>query len=78
MNGVHDLGGMDGFGRVDVEMNEPVFHEAWERLVFGLDLAMVGQRLTNVHAFRHAIERMAPTLPVEATDRSDSAALPCS
>lgn len=61
MNGVHDLGGMDGFGRVDVEVNEPVFHDAWERLVFGLDLAMVGQRLTNVHAFRHAIERMAPT-----------------
>ena len=36
MNGVHDLGGMDGFGPVDVEANEPVFHQPWERLVFGL------------------------------------------
>src|SRR5262245_38218388 len=60
MNGVHDLGGTDGFGRVDVESDEPVFHHPWERVVFGLVAAMSGQRVTNVHAFRHAIERMAP------------------
>jgi nitrile hydratase subunit beta len=34
MNGVHDLGGMQGFGPVVPEKDEPVFHEAWEgRLV---------------------------------------------
>ena len=60
MNSVHDLGGMDGFGPVDVEANEPVFHYPWERLVFGLVSAMSAQRLTNTHAFRHAIERMDP------------------
>ena len=60
MNGVHDLGGMDGFGSVEVEANEPVFHDAWERIVFGLVSALSGQRVTNVHAFRHAIERMDP------------------
>ena len=27
MNGVHDMGGMDGFGRIIAEANEPVFHE---------------------------------------------------
>ena len=26
MNGVHDMGGMDGFGKVEAEPNEPVFH----------------------------------------------------
>ena len=26
MNGVHDMGGMDGFGKVEPEPNEPVFH----------------------------------------------------
>jgi len=26
MNGVHDMGGMDGFGPVVREANEPVFH----------------------------------------------------
>jgi nitrile hydratase len=60
MNGVHDLGGMDGFGPVEVEANEPVFHHAWERLVFGLVSAMSAQRLSNTHTFRHAIERMDP------------------
>lgn len=60
MNGVHDLGGMDGFGPVDVEANEPVFHHAWERTAFGLTAATSAQRLRNVHTFRHAIERMEP------------------
>jgi nitrile hydratase subunit beta len=60
MNGVHDLGGMDGFGAVQVEPNEPVFHDAWERVVFGLVVAMSAQRLSNTDTFRHAIERMDP------------------
>ncbi|TMJ64978.1 MAG: nitrile hydratase subunit beta, partial [Alphaproteobacteria bacterium] len=30
MDGVHDMGGMDGFGRVEPERNEPVFHAPWE------------------------------------------------
>ena len=29
MNGVHDMGGMDGFGEVEVEQNEPMFHTRW-------------------------------------------------
>ena len=29
MDGVHDMGGMDGFGKIEVEENEPVFHAAW-------------------------------------------------
>jgi nitrile hydratase subunit beta len=61
MNGVHDLGGMDGFGSVQVEEHEPVFHHAWERRVFGMTFAAAAQRLSNTDAFRHAIERMEPT-----------------
>jgi nitrile hydratase beta subunit len=57
MNGIHDLGGMDGFGSVEVEAAEPVFHQPWERVVFG---AVAGRRNGNVHAFRYAIERMDP------------------
>jgi hypothetical protein len=30
MNGVHDMGGMDGFGPIPIEQNEPVFHAEWE------------------------------------------------
>ena len=35
MDGVHDMGGMDGFGKVEPEPNEPVFHADWEgRVLF--------------------------------------------
>jgi nitrile hydratase len=30
MNGVHDMGGMHGYGPVRPEANEPVFHAPWE------------------------------------------------
>jgi len=60
VNGIHDLGGMDGFGRVVVEPNEPVFHEPWERRVFGMLAAVAFTRLTNAHQYRHAVERMPP------------------
>jgi len=60
MDGVHDLGGMEGFGTVEVEANEPTFHHAWERTVFALAAAISAQRLSNTHVFRHAIERMDP------------------
>lgn len=60
MNGVHDLGGMHGLGRVDVEANEPVFHNPWEKVTFGILLATMGQGLYNLDEFRHGIEVMNP------------------
>ena len=59
MNGIHDMGGMDGFGTVKVEPNEPVFHQPWEGRVFALTV-LAGIRLSNVDAFRHAVERLDP------------------
>lgn len=56
MNGVYDLGGMDGFGEVEVEKDEPVFHEEWEML--GYALGMVGP--FTFDEGRHAIERIEP------------------
>jgi nitrile hydratase beta subunit len=60
VNGIHDMGGMHGFGRVEREENEPVFHAPWEGRVYGLNAACRGQRLCNIDEFRHAVERMAP------------------
>lgn len=61
VDGIHDLGGMQGFGAVDVEVDEPVFHAAWEARVFGMTAIASVQGLTaNTSAFRHAIERMDP------------------
>ncbi|MCC2663013.1 MAG: nthB, partial [Geminicoccaceae bacterium] len=39
MNGIHDLGGMHGLGPIRPEPDEPVFHEDWERRMFGLMVA---------------------------------------
>lgn len=55
MDGIHDLGGMAGFGRV--ERDERSYHSDWERRVIGLAFT---SRLANIDAFRHAIERLDP------------------
>jgi nitrile hydratase subunit beta len=60
MDGVHDLGGLEGFGRVEVEPDEPVFHEDWERRVFRLNIAASIGLQPAGGAFRHSIERMDP------------------
>lgn len=60
MDGVHDLGGMQGFGPVEVEADEPVFHQDWEGRVFGLAGGALGAGGFNTPMFRHAIERMDP------------------
>ncbi len=59
MNGVHDLGGMQGFGPVVRDHDESVFHAEWERRVLGLQQGLQNA-LGTVDAFRHAIERMNP------------------
>ncbi len=60
MDGIHDLGGMHGFGPVQKEEEERVFHAPWERRVFGLSFSVLSQGLANLDEFRHAIERMDP------------------
>lgn len=60
MNGVHDLGGTDGFGPIDPEPNEPVFHAEWERRAFALTVAMGFSGAWNIDMSRHARERMDP------------------
>jgi nitrile hydratase len=39
MNGIHDMGGMHGFGPIVREENEPVFHHDWEGHVFAMQVA---------------------------------------
>ena len=67
MNGVHDLGGMHGMGPVNPEANEPVFHDEWERRVFGMFVATFAGGNFNVDMFRHAIERMGPAHYLESS-----------
>ena len=56
MNGVHDMGGLDGFGSVEPEANEPVFHAPWEGRVMAMMRAMGAAGAWNLDMFRDARE----------------------
>jgi nitrile hydratase subunit beta len=60
MNGGHDLGGMHGFGPVDIERDEPVFHHEWERRAFALTLTAGLLGKWNIDQSRFAREQMPP------------------
>jgi nitrile hydratase len=56
MNGVHDMGGMHGFGPVLPERDEPVFHARWEARTLALQLALGAWRKWSGDASRHRRE----------------------
>ena len=60
MNGVHDMGGMHGFGPVEAERDEPVFHHGWEARVLAIALATGFLRRWNIDMGRYTIEQMPP------------------
>jgi nitrile hydratase beta subunit len=60
MNSIHDLGGMDGFGPVRPEPDEPPFHETWEGRVLALQRAMSFAGVWNIDQSRASIEAMDP------------------
>ena len=60
MNGVHDMGGMDGFGKVEAEKNEPPFHERWEGRVLAMARAMGYAGAWHIDDSRFAQETLPP------------------
>ena len=61
MNGVFDLGGTDGLGKVENDhMSEPVFRADWEKRAFSMFAQSARAGLFNVDQFRHGIEKMDP------------------
>jgi nitrile hydratase len=60
MNGAADMGGMHGFGPVEPEPNEPVFHADWEKAAFALNMAIGVAGIWNLDAFRFARESLPP------------------
>jgi nitrile hydratase len=59
MDGVHDMGGMHGFGPVRVEADDPAFHEPWEGRTFGLMIATGAAGLRH-GSIRPGIEAIDP------------------
>jgi nitrile hydratase beta subunit len=60
MDGMHDLGGRQGFGEVRYTPDARAFHAAWEVRVNSLYAFAVRLGIFNMDEYRHAIERMEP------------------
>jgi len=60
MDGIHDLGGKQGFGKVRFTKNAKAFHEPWEVRANALYGYAARLGLINMDEYRHAIERMDP------------------
>ena len=60
MDGMHDLGGKQGFGPVRYALNAPAFHADWEVRANSLYAYAVRLGIFNMDEYRHAIERMEP------------------
>ena len=58
MNGLHDMGGMHGVGKVDPEPDEPVFHAVWEQRVLAMQRALRFTNAWNIDMSRDALERL--------------------
>jgi nitrile hydratase len=60
MNGIHDMGGLHGFGKVEVEEDEPVFHARWEGRIYAMTQVLDTTGIYSLDEHRHEIELMPP------------------
>jgi nitrile hydratase len=67
VNGVHDMGGTHGHGRIAIEKDEPVYHHPWEGRVYGMMRGLLRAGLFNLDEFRHAQERLPPAQYLRST-----------
>jgi nitrile hydratase subunit beta len=67
MDGIHDMGGMDGFGKVEIEESEPPFHAEWEGRVMALQRSMGYAGAWHIDHARYAQERIRPDIYLAAS-----------
>ena len=60
MDGIHDMGGRQGFGPVRFTLDARPFHARWEVRANSLYALAVQRGLFNMDEYRYAIERMDP------------------
>jgi nitrile hydratase len=60
MDGIHDLGGRQGYGPVRYTLGATAFHSPWEVRVNAMYAHAVRSGIFNMDEYRHAIERMDP------------------
>jgi nitrile hydratase len=64
VNGIHDMGGMNGFG--PVERDGAVFHADREKRQCALSMLALKLRLFNVDEDRHSLECLDPAVYLQA------------
>lgn len=67
MEGIHDMGGVEGFGPVPYQREEKAqVSTRWEAISAAMTFALLRSGLTNLDAHRHRIERLDPNryLPI--------------
>ena len=62
MDGIHDMGGMDGFGPIPIEPDEAVFHAPWQVRMWALNTALGAWGKWNIDAGRYTLEQLDPAL----------------
>jgi nitrile hydratase beta subunit len=67
MDGIHDMGGMDGFGKVEPQADEPVFHAEWEGRVLAMNRVMGSAGVWNIDMGRYGIELLPPHVYLAAS-----------
>ena len=67
MDGVHDMGGMHGFGQVVAPGEDVPYHERWEARVFAIHMLISTERLGAGPGGRPTREEMAPAHYLEAS-----------
>lgn len=61
MRRAHDVGGLEGFGPIAYDPDEPAFHADWERRMFGITMCVLGKGLVaSVDEFRWGVEQLTP------------------
>lgn len=60
MSRINDVGGMHGFGEIDVADDAAGFHHEWEARVFAINRTLLERGVYTLDEFRYAIERMDP------------------
>lgn len=66
MDGIHDVGGMDGLGPIDRTSGDHTFRAHWQGAVHAMVILSGVQGISTMDRFRYAIERMAPRWYLEA------------
>jgi nitrile hydratase len=60
MDGVHDLGGREGFGPIVDRADDKPFHADWEMRAFGMKQASAAAKSWTIDWFRHSRELIDP------------------